>query len=468
MPEKDPKLGESPREERPLGISDLQKIYSEKGEDGLVEFLGSLPQKELDRLEADLEKEKEGLVGDRDKLLKQINEAQKRVDELSGIHELSVAGLEKIINGGKPALVELTSDYCHACKELAKELDRFVEVAGDKVNVSTLNMDRNGEKDELFKKLGISDDNALPTVFIVYPGGLVKRLFVGYVSSGLILSLVSERVSSGLDYDSMFKKSLDDGAVTEKYLKWLLERFPAYGAAVLIEAQIPMEVVNTYDRGRFSANDILYLYSYGKHILGLPVKNKDAEKYDERFSGEDIVWLAKCGISNEDAMKYNKRFSGLDIWNLASNETYYYLANRFDERLDAKEIATLTLRCSDKHIDFEKMIEESRKVFEYDKRFTRVEAFRLFEYDVSNEYAMKYDERFSGRDVYLFNVDMDYEIGRKIGWGEAGQWDERLSAMQICYLIVNKADSKVIEDRLNKGENPKDIVDDVIGAGTRK
>jgi len=280
--------------------------------------------------------------------------------------------------------------------------------------------------------------------------------------------LVSERVSSGLDYDSMFKKFLDNGAVTEKYLKWLLERFPAYGAVVLIEARIPMDVVDTYNRNRFSANDILYLYSYGEHILGLPVKNKDAEKYDERFSGEDIVWLAKCGISNEDAMKYNKRFSGLDIWILASNEAYYYLANRFDERLDAKEIAALTLRCLHKHIDFEKMIGESLKVFEYDKRFTRAEAFRLFEHDVSNECAMKYNERFSGRDIYLFNVDMDNEIGRKIGWEEAGQWDKRLSAWQICYLIVNKADNKVIEDRLNKGESPKGIIDGVIGTGMRK
>lgn len=672
MPERDSKPGESSLEEEILTSADLQKIYSEKGKAGLIEFLGSLPQKELDRLEAELEKENEKLVEDRDKLLKQISEAQKRVVELlpdypvskeiavivngdvkedrhldnvkraievlkgrgfdefyvmggreedtrgenvhiydvsmdgidrlftdvgnvlekdalvfyygtghggsdgkerefvkiggknlykgdfikrlqiikekqargiftfdncysgsfpeaivsSGIEgialspgvegrdthcqlfapylfdaiekfegenvvqrafldalqiyrvksgneafgeyrstilELSVAGFEKIANGSRSVLVELTSDYCHACKELSKELNRFVGVAGDKVNVLTLNMDRNEELRELSKKLGINEGTeSLPTVFMIHPGGRVERLFVGYMPFSQIFSLVGEKITVDFDYDSMFKKYLDEGVVTKKYLKWLLKRFPAYGAAVFIDARIPMEVVNTYDRGRFSANDILYLYSYGKHILGVPVRNRDAEKYDTRFSGEDIVWLVKCGISNEYAMKYDKRFSGLDIWTLASSETYYYLADRFDERLRATEIAALVDKCRRKNIDLEEMIEKSREVFGYDARFTRGEAFKLFECDVSNDYAMKYDERFSGDDIYHFNEWAPFEIGRKIGWEEANRWDERLSGLQVGRLIVNKIDEKGVEDRLNKGENPKDVVNDML------
>jgi thioredoxin 1 len=94
---------------------------------------------------------------------------------------------EKVVNAGKPALVDFWAEWCMPCKMLAPTIDEVAGEYGDKLVVGKVDTDSNRD---ISSRFGIS---AIPTL-ILFKDGQVSRKFVGLQKKQDLKAAIDEAI----------------------------------------------------------------------------------------------------------------------------------------------------------------------------------------------------------------------------------------------------------------------------------
>jgi thioredoxin 1 len=93
----------------------------------------------------------------------------------------------EIINSSKPTLVDFYADWCGPCKAQAPILKEISKVAGDKVRVIKIDVDKNNHLARKYQIRGV------PTIILYKNGQLLWRQS-GVANKDQLLNLINQNV----------------------------------------------------------------------------------------------------------------------------------------------------------------------------------------------------------------------------------------------------------------------------------
>jgi thioredoxin 1 len=93
----------------------------------------------------------------------------------------------EIINSSKPTLVDFYADWCGPCKAQAPILKEISKVAGDKVRVIKIDLDKNNHLARKYQIRGV------PTIILYKNGQLLWRQS-GMANKDQLLNLINQNV----------------------------------------------------------------------------------------------------------------------------------------------------------------------------------------------------------------------------------------------------------------------------------
>jgi thioredoxin 1 len=93
----------------------------------------------------------------------------------------------EIINSSKPTLVDFYADWCGPCKAQAPILKEISKVAGDKVRVIKIDLDKNNHLARKYQIRGV------PTIILYKNGQLLWRQS-GVANKDQLLNLINQNV----------------------------------------------------------------------------------------------------------------------------------------------------------------------------------------------------------------------------------------------------------------------------------
>ncbi len=107
---------------------------------------------------------------------------------MSEVQHINDANFEEmIVNGDKPALVDIGATWCGPCKALEPSIIELAKEYGDRVTVSKLDVDEAPKTAQRFGVMGV------PTVLFMKDGKEVHR-FVGVQSKDKIADLINNHL----------------------------------------------------------------------------------------------------------------------------------------------------------------------------------------------------------------------------------------------------------------------------------
>lgn len=83
--------------------------------------------------------------------------------------ELTLGNFEN--HNKKTLVVEVSATWCEVCKKYSQTIDDVNAIVGEQINVINLTTDTNPEAQELLKKIGLAEPEALPVTVILTPDG---------------------------------------------------------------------------------------------------------------------------------------------------------------------------------------------------------------------------------------------------------------------------------------------------------